>query len=62
MLRAQGAEVNHVGGVMTSAESWALHLSHVALLTPPGKHKAKERKTNHKDRHQPGCSPLKTAQ
>lgn len=63
VLRAQGAEVNHVGGVMTSAEPGALHsFTDVALLAPPGKHKAEEPKKNHKDSHQPGCSPLKAAQ
>lgn len=63
VLRAQGAEVNHVGGVMNSAEPGALHsFTDVALLAPPGKHKAEEPKKNHKDRHQPSCSPPKAAQ
>lgn len=38
-----GVEVNHVGGVMTSAEPGALRsFTDIALLSRPGKHEAKE--------------------
>lgn len=55
MLRAEGAEVNHVAGVMTSAEPGApLSFTDVSPLAPPGKHEAEERLKNQEDRHQAG--------